>query len=230
MMDKLVQKDINLITNNDIDIHTSGHGGAEDHKLFLNLVNSEYVLPFYMTAFHRYAHKGLALDLWWDEEKILMPNENGTVLEMYDNWIRISEEKIKLNTILIDGKWQWHLSWEYVVQARKIMAHDWVLIITYKIDTNTKEIIGNIQIESRWFVYSSEVKKIHTLIVDFARSEYQKIIRWLIRKWIKPEDINVKDVLKEMKKKLETFSVEHTWRIPMVITTFVYINKTEKKD
>jgi len=230
MMDKLVQKDINLITNNDIDIHTSGHGGKEDHKLFLNLVNAEYVLPFYMTAFHRYAHKKLALDMGWEEEKILMSNENGTVIEMYQNWIKISDEKIKLNTILIDGKWQWHLSWEYVVQARKIMAHDGVLIITYKIDTNTKEIVWNIQIESRWFVYSSEVKKIHTLVVDFARSEYQKIVRWLIRKWIKSEDINVKDILKEMKKKLETFSVEHTWRTPMVITSFVYINKSEKKD
>lgn len=230
MMDKLVQKDINLITNNDIDIHTSGHGWAEDHKLFLNLVNGEYVLPFYMTAFHRYAHKKLALDLGWDEEKILMPNENGTVIEMYENWVKLSDERIKLNTILIDGKWQWHLSWEYVVQARKIMAHDGVLIITYKIDTNSKDIVGNIQIESRWFVYSSEVKKIHTLIVDFARSEYQKIIRWIIKKWIKSEDINVKDVLKEMKKKIETFSTEHTWRTPMVITSFVYINKGDKKD
>jgi len=230
MMDKLVQKDINLITNSDIDIHASGHGWIEDHKLFLNLVNAEYVLPFYMTAFHRYAHKKLALDMWWEEEKIIMSNENWTVIEMYENWVKISDEKIKLNTILIDGKWQWHLSWEYVVQARKIMAHDGVLIITYKIDTNSKEIIWNIQIESRWFVYSSEVKKIHTLIVDFARSEYRKIIKWLIKKWIKPEDINVKDVLKEMKKKLETFSTEHTWRTPMVITSFVYINKTDKKD
>ena len=230
MMDKLVQKDINLITNNDIDIHTSGHGWVEDHKLFLNLVNAEYVLPFYMTAFHRYAHKKLALDMGWDEEKIIMSNENGTVIEMYDNWIKISDEKIKLNTILIDGKWQWHLSWEYVVQARKIMAHDGVLIITYKIDTNSKDIVWNIQIESRWFVYSSEVKKIHTLIVDYARSEYQKIVRWLVRKWIKSEEINVRDVLKEMKKKIEIFSAEHTWRTPMVITSFVYINKSDKKD
>jgi hypothetical protein len=29
-----------------------------------------------MTPFHRYAHKKLALDMGWDEEKILMPNEN----------------------------------------------------------------------------------------------------------------------------------------------------------
>jgi len=230
MMDQLVQKDINLITNNDIDIHASGHGGVDDHKLFLNLVNAEYVLPYYMTAFHRYAHKKLALDMGWDEEKILMPNENGHILEMYENGIKISDEKIKLNTVLIDGKWVGHLSGEYVIQARKIMAHDGVLIITYKVDTNTKEIVWNIQIESRWFVYSSEVKKVHTLIVDFARSEYYKIVKWLIRNWIKEEDISVKDVLKEIKKKLETFTAEHIWRVPMIITTFVYINREPKKE
>jgi ribonuclease J len=228
MMDQLVQKDINLITNNDIDIHASGHGWVEDHKLFLNLVNAEYVLPYYMTAFHRYAHKKLALDMGRDEEKILMPNENGQIIEMYENGVKISDEKIKLNTVLIDGKGKWHLSWEYVVQARKIMAHDGVLVVTYKIDTNTKEIVGNIQIESRWFVYSSEVKKVHTLIVDYARSEYNKIVKWLLKSWVKPEDINVKEVLKEIKKKLEVFTEEHIWRVPMIITTFVYINRNPK--
>jgi mRNA degradation ribonuclease J1/J2 len=149
---------------------------------------------------------------------------------MYENGIKISDEKIKLNTVLIDGKWVGHLSGEYVIQARKIMAHDGVLIITYKVDTNTKEIVWNIQIESRWFVYSSEVKKVHTLIVDFARSEYYKIVKWLIRNWIKEEDISVKDVLKEIKKKLETFTAEHIWRVPMIITTFVYINREPKKE
>ena len=229
MMDLLVQKNINLITNQDMDIHASWHGGPEDHKLFLNLVNAEYILPYYMTAFHRYAHRKLALTMWWEEKNVLMPNENGSIIEMYENGIKISDEKIELNTVLIDWKWQGHLSWEYVVQARKIMAHDGVLILTYKIDTNTKELVGNIQIESRWFVYSSEVRKVHTLIVDFARSEYQKIVRWLLKKWIKAEDINTRDILKEIKRKLEIFTEEHIWRVPMVITSFVYINKSEKK-
>ncbi len=229
MMDLLVQKDVTLITNDDIDIHASWHGSVEDHKLFLNLVNAEYVLPYYMSPFHRYAHKKLALDMWRPEEKILMPNENWQVIEMYKNWIRISPEKIKLNTVLIDGKGKWHLSWEYVVQARKIMAHDGVLVLTYKIDTNTKEIIWNIQIESRWFVYSSEVKKVHTLVVEFARNEYYKILKSLINNWIKPEDIEVKDILKEIKKKLEEFTAKHIWRVPMIITTYVYINRQWKK-
>lgn len=229
MMDELVQKDVNLITNNDIDIHASWHGGEDDHKLFLNLTKADYVLPYYMTAFHRYAHKKLALSMWWDEDHVIMPNENGAIIEMYDNWIKISDEKVNLQTVLIDWKGKWHLSWEYVVQARKIMAHDGALILTYKIDTDTKEIIWNIQIESRGFVYSSEVKKVHTLIVNFARSEYYKILKQFEKKWMAMKNINVKDVLKEIKKKLEDYSTENIWRTPMVITSFVYINRLADK-
>lgn len=230
MIDELVKKDINLITNSDIDIHASWHGWELDHKLFLNLINAEYILPYYMSASHRYTHKKLAIDMWRSEDKILMPNENGSIIEMYENGIKISDEKINLQTVLIDGKWKWHLSWEYVIQARKIMAHDGVLIITYKIDTNSKDIIWNIQIESRWFVYSSEVKKVHTLIVNFARSEYNNAIKNLVRKWIPEKDINVKDVLKDIKKKLEDYTAEHVWRVPMIITSFVYINRWDKKE
>lgn len=59
MVNQLVVKGINLVTNDDLDIHTSGHGGAEDHKLMLTLVNPEYFLPFYIEAFYRYEHRKL---------------------------------------------------------------------------------------------------------------------------------------------------------------------------
>lgn len=230
MFDALVQQGVNLITNSDIDIHASWHGWVWDHQLFLNLVNAEYVLPFYMPASHRYKHRQLALNMWWEDEKVLMPNQNWKILEMYENGIKIADRKINLQTVLIDGKWKWHISWEYVVQARKIMAHDGVLIITYKIDTNTKEIIWNIQIESRGFVYSSEVKKVHTLVVNFARSEYNKLLKNMLKRWIALKDINIKDILKEIKKKLEEYTSANIWRVPMIITSFVYINRWDSKE
>jgi ribonuclease J len=59
MKDDLVVKGINLITNDEMDVHTSGHGGAEDHKLMLNLVKPDYFLPYYLNAYFRYEHKKL---------------------------------------------------------------------------------------------------------------------------------------------------------------------------
>lgn len=104
MMNALVTKGINLITNDAMDIHASGHGNAEDHKLMLTLVKPEYFLPFYIEALLRYEHKKLGLAQGIAEDHILMPNTNGTIIEMYDNGCRIADEKLDLDTVLIDGK------------------------------------------------------------------------------------------------------------------------------
>jgi ribonuclease J len=132
-----------------MDIHTSGHGGAEDHKLMLTLVKPEYFLPFYIEAYFRYEHRKLGLDKGIPDENILMPNENGCIIEMYDNGCRVSNEKLNLDTVLIDGKGKGHLSGEYVIKARQIMAHNGVVGLVFKIDSQSKELVGNVQIESR---------------------------------------------------------------------------------
>ncbi len=219
MKNNLVNKQINLITNDDMDVHASWHGWAEDHKLMLHLLKPDYFMPFYMDAFPRFAHKNLAIDMWFDEEKIIMPEQNWSIIELYDNGVKISDEKLKLNTILIDGKWVWHLSWEYVIRARKIMSEDGMLTFILKIDTNTKEIIGNIQIESRWFVYSSEVKKIHTDIVNYIRKKYNLYYK---KMW-------TKFVLKKIKEELTNYIVQIIWREPMIVPMFVYINRESIK-
>jgi mRNA degradation ribonuclease J1/J2 len=70
-----------------------------------------------------------------------------------------------------------HLSGEYVIKARQIMADAGMVSLIFKIDNQNKELVGNIQIESRGFVYSSEVKSIHTQIVDFARAKYNENVK-----------------------------------------------------
>jgi len=59
MINNLVMKDVNLITNDDIDIHASGHGYEEDHKLFLSLLKPQFFWPFLMPAHQRYSHKNI---------------------------------------------------------------------------------------------------------------------------------------------------------------------------
>jgi ribonuclease J len=72
-----------------MDVHTSGHGYAEDHKLFLSLIKPQYFLPAFDDMTHRYAHKKLALDMGIPEENIIMPLENGSIIEMYDDVVLI---------------------------------------------------------------------------------------------------------------------------------------------
>jgi len=221
MINNLIFKDINLITNDDIDVHASGHGSMEDHKLMLSLLKPEFFLPYFMPAKERYAHKHLAMDMWMPESRILMPMKNGEIIEMYDDVVLIWKEKLKLDTVMVDGKWKWHMSGEYVIKARSIMAEDGVLALIFKVDAKTKELVGNIQIESRGFVYSSEVKDIHTKVVEFARAKYIENSK---------RKMQVKDNLKILKEDLWEFIMQIIGRVPMVMPMFVYINKDSKDD
>lgn len=216
MKDALVTRWVNLVTNNEMDIHASWHGGAEDHKLMLNLVNPEYFLPFYLNAYFRYEHRKLWIEIWIDEEKILMPNENWSIIEMYDNGCKISDQRLNVDTVLIDWKWVWHLSWEYVIKARQIMAHDWVVTLVFKIDPDSKQIIWNVQIESRWFVYSSEVRKVHTRVIDFVKSKYQQYAKKIHE---------TKDIMKKIKDDLWDYLKKEIWRTPMVVPMYVFISR-----
>ncbi len=73
------------------------------------------------------------------------------------------------------------------------MAESGVVSLVFKVDTKTRELVGNIQIESRGFVYSSEVKTIHTQIVEFARAKYNENQK---------KRMDIKDNLKQIKEDL----------------------------
>ena len=216
MINELIIKGVNVITRDDIDIHASWHGYMEEHKLFLSLLKPQYFLPFFMPAAERHAHKKLALDLGMDEDNIFMPHQNGDVIEMYDDVVILAPNKIKLDKVVVDGKGIWHLSGEYVIKARQIMAESGIVGLIFKVDTKTRELVGNIQIESRGFVYSSEVKKIHTQIVEFAREKYKVNAK---------KRMDIKDNLKNIREDLGEYITKIIGRVPMLMLMYVYINR-----
>ena len=215
LMNNLIDMWIDLVDEPTLALHTSGHSCQEDMKEMMALLKPEYFCPIHWEALMRHAHKKIALDMRIPEEKILLP-KNGQIVELYDECVLLSDKKIKLDTVTIDWKWQWHLSWEYVTKARGIMWQDWVVSLIFKIDTKTKELVWNLQIESRWFVYSSEVKPIHTKIVEFARAKYNENLK---------KKMEIKENLRTIKDMLEPEIEKIIWRVPMIIPMYVYINR-----
>ncbi|MBQ7617232.1 hypothetical protein IJS64_04670 [bacterium] len=72
------------------------------------------------------------------------------------------------------------------------------------------------QIESRGFVYSSEVKKIHTQIVEFARAKYNDNAK---------KKMDVKDNLRLIRDELGEYITKIIGRVPMLMLMYVYINR-----
>ena len=144
--------------------------------------------------------------------------DNGDIVEVFNDGVAVADQKIKLDTIMIDGKGMWHLSGEFVIKARKIMAESWLVNLIFKIDSTTKNLVGNIQIESRWFVYSSEVRTVHTDIVKCAEKMY---LEWLKR------NTDIKYILKDIRSELESYCKRALDRVPMIVPMYVYINDSK---
>lgn len=215
MINDLVAIGVQIIDDNSLDVHSSGHGYQEDIKMMIAMLKPEYYVPMHGEPFMRHANKNLGLAMNIQEQNILLPG-NGQAVEMYDNVLLMSDQKLKLDTIMIDGKWQGHLSGEYVMKARGIMAENWIVSLIFKIDTKNNELVGNIQIESRGFVYSSEVKTIHTQIVEFARAKYNENQK---------RRMDIKDNLRQMKEDLAEFISKIIGRVPLLMPMYVYINR-----
>ncbi len=220
MINELIRKWADVITNKDLDLHVSWHWYQEDLKMMLSMVKPEYFIPVHWELFMRHSHKKIAEELGINWEKIFLA-DNWSIIEIYDDNIQIAEEKMKLDQVMIDWLGVWHLSWEYVMKARKIMSEDWVVALIFKVDSKSKELVWNIQIESRWFVYSSEVKKIHTNIVELVKKKYYEFLK---------RESEVKNILKMIKDELSEYLTKIVWRVPMIIPMFVYINRDSNND
>ena len=215
MINDLVKLGVDVIDEPWLDTHTSGHGCQEDLKMMMSLLNPQYFCPIHGEPFMRHANKKVAMSLGYEEDKVLLP-ENGQIIEIYEDVAFVSDKKIKLDTVMIDGKGEGHLSWEYVMKARSIMGQNGIVGLIFKVDTKTKELVGNIQIESRGFVYSSEVKKIHTQIVEFARAKYNDNAK---------KKMEVKDNLRLIRDELGEYITKIIGRVPMLMLMYVYINR-----
>ena len=215
MINDLVKIWVDVIDEPGLDTHTSWHGCQEDLKMMMSLLNPEYFCPIHGEPYKRHANKKVAMQLWYEDDKILLP-ENGQIMELYEDIAFVSDKKLKLDTVMIDGKGEWHLSGEYVMKARSIMGENGIVGLIFKVDAKTKELVGNIQIESRGFVYSSEVKKIHTQIVDFARAKYNDNAK---------KKMEVKDNLRIIRDELGEYITKIIGRVPMLMLMYVYINR-----
>jgi sulfur relay (sulfurtransferase) DsrC/TusE family protein len=70
-------------------------------------------------------------------------------------------------------------------------------------------------------VYSSEVQKVHTDIVEFVKKRYYVHLK---------QTSDVKMILKLIKDELSSFIEKGIGRVPMLMPMFVYINRDAVKD
>ena len=149
-INKLYLQGVKVCTNTSLsEVHTSGHGNAEELKLMIRLFNPKYFMPFHGEFRMLKSHADLAIECGIPQENTFIMN-NGDVISMYKGVI-IKDKPVIAGDTYIDGSRIGEIG-NAVMKERKLMSTDGIVVIIANVDGKNNTVINNPNITSRGFV------------------------------------------------------------------------------
>jgi ribonuclease J len=136
------------------DIHVSGHACEEELKLLFSLIRPKYFMPVHGEVRHLYRHAAIAEEMGIQNKNIFIL-ENGNVLEVRQDKVEITDEKIDIEPVFVDGLGVGDIS-EIVLRDRKLLSESGLIIVVVTIDPSTGKVLSGPDILSRGFTYVRE--------------------------------------------------------------------------
>jgi ribonuclease J len=206
----LIRLGAKIITNNDMDVHTSGHGNQNDLRLMYSLLKPKYLVPIHGELHMRHAHKDLIENLGMDERNIPIL-ENGDILEIdHQGRARKSKSKVPANMITVEGTSS-GVSGREIQNERQIMANNGALICLFRVYQHNGNLIADPSITSRGFIYMEDSKKILNDAVQVAKKAY---VDW-------QESDKKSDVKELIRRSLCRFMQKKIHKQPLVVPVIV---------
>lgn len=201
-----------IINNQIMDVHASGHAQQEDLKLMMSLVRPKYVVPVHGEYYMRYGNKELALQLGYDENHTVLI-ENGDVIEIENNEVKNKGEKVQNNYIMVDGLGVGDIGAQ-VIMDRQTLAENGMLIVLVPVDKDTHKLKGEVEVISRGFIYMSESEEVIKGIAEAATTAYRHIIE-------KRSDAKRADIKTFLRESIDKFVHQKIERHPLVVPIIV---------
>ena len=167
VVNELMKKGAQVIHDRSAEMHVSGHACQEELKIMLALTKPKYFIPVHGEYSFLKTHADLATYMGIDKKNVFIM-ENGKVLELTKDSARISGT-VQSGITLVDGLGVGDVG-NIVLRDRKRLSEDGVIIVVVSISHETHQMIGQIEIISRGFVYVREsedlMDKIRTVATD----------------------------------------------------------------
>src|SRR3989344_5383398 len=202
-----------VITNKELDIHSSDHANREEMKLMISLLQPKYLIPIHGEYRYLVEHCKLARGLGMKEENCLVV-ENGQIVEFDANGGRIAKERAPVGYVLIDGLGVGDVG-EVVLRDRQTMAADGIFLIIMTVDGQKGTLMTSPDIISRGFVYMKESED----LIANTRTQIKKLHEIHTGRGT----INWEFFKKAMRDDIGEFLFEKTQRRPMVIPVVIQV-------
>lgn len=183
------------------------HASSEDLMLMLNLMQPKYYFPVSGEYRYQVENASVAMQVGIKEENILL-KLNGQVATFENGVFKDTNEKIKVDDILIDGKTVGDIG-ELVLKDRESLSQNGIVIVSVTIDKVTKKVLAGPEILTRGFIY---VKDNINLI-----KEAEKICLEVVNENTKPNYIEFNKIKSGIRDKLGKYLYRETECNPMIL-------------
>jgi ribonuclease J len=214
LKDGLYRKCDNVVHNDIMDVHVSGHSNAESIKEIIKQIKPDFFLPVYANHYFLKESAKLAIQVGIPKDKIFVL-DNGSVLEFQNGTAKVLNKKVDTNYVFVDGLGIGDIG-HIVLRDRQTMAEDGMFVIIATIDRQTGKIKNNPDIISRGFIYMKESKE----LLAEARKKVKEIVEHTIIAGAPIDWVYVKDNLRD---KIGQFLYSKTRRRPMILPVIIEV-------
>lgn len=190
---------------------TTAHASSNELKMMMNLLKPKYIVPVIGEYRHQYGLRRLAIDIGFSENFVFLM-DNGDVLTITEKDAYLGRKDINVSEILIDGTAIGDVN-DYVMKDREILSQDGALIIVSHVNPKSREILGDIEIVTKGFVYVQESEELLL--------EVKKLFMEVSEKFLESKYINWNDYKREVRNKINHFIYQETKRSPITIPVII---------
>lgn len=212
VIDDLFKQGAEVIYDSLSETHVSGHARQEELKIMLNLTKPKFFVPGHGEYRMLKKHANLAMTLGMDKKNIFVM-QNGKVLEV-NSRSAIINGNVPSAGVLVDGLGVGDVG-DVVLRDRKILSEDGLIIIAASLDSNSN-LLGNVEIMSRGFVYVKESEGLLNEVKSIATDTILKNAK---------RGNNYSTIKSAIKDALSNFIYRKTKRRPMMIPIIIEIKE-----
>ena len=214
--DNLVRQGAIVHTNNDLDIHSSGHCPGPDLGLVAKLCKPKFIIPVHGYIFQRAANIPEMKKVGIGKERIILP-DNGQMVKFTTDTIEVTDKHVDSSYVMVDGLGVGDVE-AVVLRDRKLLAQEGMIVIIATISKQSGRLIKNPDIISRGFIYLKE----HGTLLDELRGKIRNLLSQTNQGRVRqePADDYIKSLLREQ---VGLFLYNKTLRRPMILPVLIEI-------
>jgi ribonuclease J len=190
---------------------TSAHATAEEIKMMINLLKPKYIIPTIGEYRHQYGVKKLALEIGYQDEDVFLI-DNGDVITFDNKEAYVSKNEINVGEILIDGTAVGDVN-DFVMKDRELLAEDGALLLVAHVSPKTKQILGEVKIVTKGFVYVQESEE----LLNKLKETFVEVSK----KHLEGKYINWNDFKKDVRNEISRYIYQETRRSPITIPVII---------